>query len=196
MSESKPRSNTAQEILDVAELLIQTRGYNAFSYQDIAVKLDIRKASIHYHFPTKTDLGAAVVERYARQHEALLGDLLLDDGICAMRLFDYYTEPYAAFAETPDRVCLCGALTGEFHALPVEMQQRVARFCEAHQTWLAAMLERGLTRGAFDFTMSTTRMAAMIFSALQGALLVRRATGRVDHLKDVILVIKAQLAAG
>lgn len=195
MSESKPRSNTAQEILDAAELLIQTRGYNAFSYQDIAVKLDIRKASIHYHFPTKTVLGAAVIERYAAQHETLLGDLLRDDDIPAMRLFDYYTEPYVAFAETPDRVCLCGALTGEFHALPAEMQERVARFCDAHQTWLAAMLERGLTSGAFHFTASTVRTAAMIFSAMQGALLVRRATGRVDHLKDVIMVLKAQLVA-
>ena len=196
MSESKSRSNTAQDILDVAEMLIQTRGYNAFSYQDIAVKLDIRKASIHYHFATKTDLGVAVIERYAGQHETLLGDLMRDDGISAMSLFECYTAPYVAFAKTPDRVCLCGALTGEFHALPDEMQARVARFCDAHQTWLTAMLERGLASGDFRFTQVPARMAAMIFSALQGALLVRRATGRAEHLRDVILGLEAQLAAG
>jgi len=54
-------NSAAEEILDLAETLIQTRGYSAFSYQDIADSLGIRKASIHYHFPSKTDLGIAVV---------------------------------------------------------------------------------------------------------------------------------------
>ena len=58
------RSETAEQILDLAETLIQTRGYSAFSYQDIADSLGIRKASIHYHFPSKSDLGVAVVDRY------------------------------------------------------------------------------------------------------------------------------------
>ena len=53
------RSTTAEDILDRAEALIQTRGYSAFSYQDISDTLGIRKASIHYHFPSKTDLGVA-----------------------------------------------------------------------------------------------------------------------------------------
>ena len=67
MTEPKARSKTAEEILDVAEMLIQTRGYSASSYQDISQVLGIRKASIHYHFPSKTDLGVAVIERYAER---------------------------------------------------------------------------------------------------------------------------------
>lgn len=195
MPEPKPRSTTRQDILDVAEMLIQTRGYNAFSYQDIAARLAIRKASIHYHFATKTDLGVTVIERYAAQHAALLGELLRDEDAPAMRLFESYTVPYRAFAETPDRVCLCGALTGEFHALPAEMQSLVARFCDAHQAWLVTMLERGTSTGEFRFEPAPVRMAATIFSALQGALLVRRATGRAEHLTDVIVGLEAQLAA-
>ena len=69
----KQRSETAEQILDLAETLIQTRGYSAFSYQDIADALGIRKASIHYHFPSKTELGIAVIDRYiARFDEALV----------------------------------------------------------------------------------------------------------------------------
>lgn len=196
MPDPKPRSNTRHDILDVAEMLIQTRGYNAFSYQDIAARLAIRKASIHYHFATKTDLGVAVIERYAAQHAALLDDLLGNEDAPASALFENYTAPYRAFAETPDRVCLCGALTGEFHALPVEMQRLVAQFCGAHQAWLVTLLERGLAAGDFRFEPAPARMAATIFSALQGALLVRRATGRAEHLTDVIVGLEAQLSAG
>ena len=56
------RSETAEKILDVAERLIQTRGCSAFSYQDIADALKIKKASIHYHFESKTDLVIAVID--------------------------------------------------------------------------------------------------------------------------------------
>ena len=50
------------EILDVAEELLLSRGYCAFSYQDIADRLGIRKASLHHHFATKEDLGVALCE--------------------------------------------------------------------------------------------------------------------------------------
>lgn len=193
MPELKPRSNTAEEILDIAEMLIQTRGYNAFSYQDIATQLGIRKASIHYHFPTKTTLGIAVIERYIAHNEAILNALIVDDTATSMHLFECYTGPYVAFAETPDRVCLCGALTGEFHALPTEVRKRVAYFCVSHQAWLSRILKRGLRRGEFHFSVPANRMAATIFGALQGALLVQRATGNVNHLSDTISVLKAQL---
>jgi len=60
----KARVDTAKQILDVAQEMVQTRGYNAFSYADISAQVGIRKASIHYHFPNKSDLGKEVVARY------------------------------------------------------------------------------------------------------------------------------------
>ena len=48
---------TSQRILDIAERLVQTRGYNGFSYADIAQALKVTKASLHYHYPAKADLG-------------------------------------------------------------------------------------------------------------------------------------------
>src|SRR5271168_5491364 len=54
----------ATAILDVAERLAQTRGYNGFSYADIAAELGVTKASLHYHFPSKAELGRALIVRY------------------------------------------------------------------------------------------------------------------------------------
>src|SRR4051794_36242328 len=58
---------TSDLILDVAQELLQTRGYNAISYQDIADRIGIRKASIHHHFPNKSDLAQALVRRYRQR---------------------------------------------------------------------------------------------------------------------------------
>ena len=117
----KQRSETAEQILDLAETLIQTRGYSAFSYQDIADGLGIRKASIHYHFPSKTDLGIAVVDRYVARFGDALTAIADDQSQSSMTMLDFYVEPYLEFAATPDRVCLCGALAGEMMALPPEV---------------------------------------------------------------------------
>src|SRR3974390_1012687 len=93
----KQRSDTAEQILDLAETLIQSRGYSAFSYQDIADHLGIRKASIHYHFASKTDLGIAVIDRYAARFGTALEAIAADPSQDAMTMLDHYLEPYAAF---------------------------------------------------------------------------------------------------
>lgn len=193
--EPEPRSKTAEAILDAAETLIQTRGYSAFSYQDIADALGIRKASIHYHFPSKTDLGAAVIDRYAARFDAALAAIAGDPAASSMTMLDYYIEPYQQFAETSDRVCLCAALAGEMMALPEELRQRVDRFFKAHQTWLTGILERGSERGEFKLTIAPAKMARLIFAALQGALLVKRTTGETAQFRDVAASVRSQLSA-
>src|SRR2546430_14450625 len=66
MPKTAPAADTSQRILDIAQRLVQTRGFNGFSYADIAQALKVTKASLHYHFPAKADLGARLIERYER----------------------------------------------------------------------------------------------------------------------------------
>ncbi len=194
-AESKPLSATAGQILDVAETLIQTRSYSAFSYQDIADALEIRKASIHYHFATKAELGVAVVDRYAERFGNALAALRQDQSRSSAQLLDFYCDPYLQYAQTPDRVCLCGALAAETLALPPQIRERVAGFFEDHQAWLARILERGAQRGEFTLRAPATKTARMYFGALQGALLVKRTTGDMTQLKDVVAALKSQLSS-
>jgi TetR/AcrR family transcriptional repressor of nem operon len=189
------RSETAEQILDLAETLIQTRGYSAFSYQDIADSLGIRKASIHYHFPSKSDLGVAVVDRYRARFDAALSAIADDQSQSSMAMLDFYVQPYLKFASTPDRVCLSGALAGEMLALPPKVRERVDQFFRAHQVWLTKILKRGVARGEFELPAPASKVARFVFGALQGALLVKRTTDDPSQLNDVISVMKLQLAA-
>ena len=52
---------TRKKIVVIADQLIRNKGYNAFSYADIASKLNIKNAAIHYHFQSKAVLGKAVI---------------------------------------------------------------------------------------------------------------------------------------
>ena len=104
-------SDTADRILDIVEELIQTRGYNSFSYQDVATRIGIRTASIHYHFPAKADLGRVVIERYsaglaelARAAEAGESDHWL--------VLSSYLEPFFEFTGSRERISLRGGTIG------------------------------------------------------------------------------------
>ena len=172
----KQRSDTAEQILDLAETLIQTRGYSAFSYQDIADSLGIRKASIHYHFPSKADLGIAVVDRYVARFGGALVAIAADQSQSSMAMLDFYVEPYAGFAKTPDRICLCGALSGEILALPAELRSRVDGFFRTHQDWLAGILKRGAARGEFYPRRSARQGRPLHLQRVAG-----RAAGQAHH---------------
>src|SRR6185503_12431598 len=107
-----PTNEAAQAILDVAEELAQTRGYNGFSYADIAAKLGVTKASLHYHFPSKAELGRALIARYHTAFSAAL-EAIDQHALKPGEKLRQYVGLYDAVMRN-DRMCLCGMLAAEY----------------------------------------------------------------------------------
>jgi TetR/AcrR family transcriptional repressor of nem operon len=156
---------TADVILDVAQELLQTRGYNAISYQDIADRVGIRKASIHHHFSTKTELGMTLVRRYRRRWKAFLDEIDQADPDVWTKL-DRYIEPFGATARTGDRACLCGVLGAEFVSLSTPVQREVRNFFADNEIWLTDLFSAGRKSGQFRFPGPPASAAAAFFSCL------------------------------
>src|ERR1700688_4999344 len=114
---------TATRILDVAERLVQSRGFNGFSYANVAAELNITTASLHYHFPSKAELGEALIVRYsARFADALQA---IDSGVPdAPTKLVAYASLYADVLRG-ERMCLCGILAAEYETLPDAMREAV-----------------------------------------------------------------------
>ena len=177
---------TADRVLDAGQELIQTRGFSAISFQDIASEVGIKKPSIIHHFPTKAELGVAIIRRYRDTFAAQLQEISEDPAKSSWDALESYFSPYRFFASTPDKVCLCGALAGEMPALPETMRVEVKQFMEAHQQWLEEILLRGSGRGEFASVDSPELLSRVIFNSLQGSLLVKRSTEDLSQLEDVI----------
>src|SRR3954453_2436571 len=111
----RPASDTAQRILDTAEALVQVRGFNGFSYADVATELGITKAALHYHFRGKAPLGQALVARYAARFADALASIDAGRAPAAARL-DAYATLYADVL-SEQRMCLCGMLAAEYQTL-------------------------------------------------------------------------------
>jgi TetR/AcrR family transcriptional repressor of nem operon len=177
---------TADRILDAGQELIQTGGFSAMSFQDIASEVGIRKPSIIHHFPTKAELGVAIIRRYRDTFAAQLQQISEDPAKSSWDALEFYFSPYLFLASTPDKVCLCGALAGEIPVLPGVMRVEVKQFIEAHQRWLEEILREGVKRGELVLIDSPKSLSRVIFNSLQGSLLVRRSTGDVSQLKEII----------
>lgn len=186
-------TDTASKILDVGQDLIQTRGYSAMTFQDIAAQVGIKKPSVIHHFPSKSDLGVAIVRRYRDTFATQLEEIKSDPQKNVREALDFYFSPYLHFAQTPNKVCLCGALAGEIPALPEAMRLEVKVFMEDHQRWLEEILRSGRRNGELTFDETPARLSRMMFNTLQGTLLVKRSTDDLSQLKDVIKVIKGML---
>ena len=170
-------ADTSQRILDIAERLVQTRGYNGFSYADIADALHVTKASLHYHFPAKADLGARLIERYERNFVAALERIDAEGKDPRDKL-----RRYAALFEDvlrDNRMCLCGMLAAEFGTLPKPMREDMRHFFDENERWLVAVLQQGKREKALKFTGSAAEAAQTIIGTLEGAMMIARTYGDV-----------------
>jgi TetR/AcrR family transcriptional regulator, transcriptional repressor for nem operon len=186
-------TGTAERILDVAEALVQSRGFNGFSYADVAEELQITKAGLHYHFPGKGELGDALIERYAaRFAEALVA--VDRDGSDAPAKLRAYARLYADVFRD-DRMCLCGMLAADYATLPDPMRERVVRFFDDNERWLARVLEAGRRDGTLRFQGSARAVARTLVGGLEGAMLVARPYGDVRRFRTAAALLIDGLVA-
>ena len=185
------RGDTATRILDSAERLVQARGYNGFSYADVAAELGVTKAGLHYHFAGKTELGQALIDRYSERFSAALERIESRVSDAPDRL-----EAYAAlYAEVlrGHRMCLCGMLAAEHATLPQPIRERLTAFFDLNEAWLERVLEQGCAEGSLRLNARSAETAQLIVSALEGAMLVARPYGELGRFDSAVTGLLAGL---
>ena len=161
------RSNKAEEILEVAERMARTGGYNGFSFREIAKEVGIKAASVHYHFPGKEELGAALARRYTDRFLAGLGNP--DDAAAAPEdLLHRFIDAYRRSLVDDGLMCLCGMFGAEIANLPRPVAGETKRFFEDNIAWLTAVMER---RGT---GVKVREDAMKMIAILEGALILAR----------------------
>ena len=166
--------NTATQILDVAQEMVRNRGYSAFSYADISKQVGIRKASIHYHFPSKEELVKALVKRY-RENIARACNIITQSG-------DTPNEQLLQFANLyrdslgDHQICLCAMLAADFEILPKTIQDEIQAFFQGAETWLIALLQQGCDTQLWKCHPSVDLEAKGLIAMLQGAQLLARSS--------------------
>lgn len=177
---------TQQKLIDSARRLIQMRGYNGFSYADVAEEVRVRKASIHHHFPAKSDLARAVVEQsralIVEQTAALAaGDF---DPEAQLRMYTGYWEKCIADASAP--FCVAGMLASELPTLPDDLGNAVRAHFVDLSNWLEIVLTRGAQMGCYELQGSARQEAESFMAMVYGAMLTARVYGDPKVFADIV----------
>jgi TetR/AcrR family transcriptional repressor of nem operon len=171
------------KLLSTARVLTQTRGFNAFSYRDLADIVGIKTASIHYHFPTKDDLGVALIQQYTESMMTTLHGIEAQV-VSHLAQFNQFVQIFEQTSESNEQWCLAGMFASDVQTLSAAMQQAVTAFFSQVECWLQALLERAVAANAFRPLVPISQLAPMILASLEGALLTARLMSQPVRLSD------------
>lgn len=179
--------------VDVAQRLIQSKGYSALSISDVLAEVGASKGAFYHYFDSKEALLDAVVERVGEQVMALVGPIVDEPDRPAI---DKLQRVFGAAARVKgDRKALMVALRRAWLSDEnVVFRERVRRYGSAR---LAPLLERILRQGIAEgvFRARAPEEAARVLAALMAALneelaelFVRREAGEVESERVTRLI--------
>lgn len=159
-------SDKREELMDAAESRIRSNGYDGFSFRELAAVIGIKSSSVHYYFPTKADLGAAVARRYTDRFFASL-PLAPKDPMKALY------DAFARAIQRDKRACLCGVLGSVSGSLPPPVGSEAKRFFELAMDYLLGGKKRqAANRLERDW-------AFQVVAQLEGGMMLALALGEV-----------------
>lgn len=186
------KSDTRARILDEAEKLIRTRGFAGFSYADLATKIEITKASIHHHFPTKELLVLEALKSYEARYLKNLQKLAASEPSTLKRI-EAYGELYLEGLDG-DLGCLCAILALERDILPHNIEVQTKAFFSKHLEWLTETYIEGVESQQLSAKLDPTSAAKLVLSSLEGALMLARITKQTHSFEEVLAGLVSTLA--
>lgn len=176
MNQSTP--DTRERLLTAAQDLIQRRGLNGMSFQDLSDAVGIRKASVHHHFANKADMVNALLQRFQQDFDERVDDIMrarCSGRIRLRRFFQLFQQTLEG--DDCDRNCLCGMLAAEKLSLDAEGLQQVQRFLKGNTELIRRIIEEGVLDGSLCEQASARGTSELVLSTLEGGLLLARCEG-------------------
>ena len=170
--------DTREAILQLGAELIQQVGYNAFSYANIAKKLDIKNAAVHYHFPSKTDLYESVVDTHIANYTLMAQEMEMAS-IPAKAKLEKIINRYSNLVDC-DHICIIGAIAADYKTLPEKTRSKVGTLVELVLKLVEKTLQEGKKKGEFSFKESAKVQTLLIMTNLSAGVQLARITGKKD----------------
>jgi TetR/AcrR family transcriptional repressor of nem operon len=173
------KNDTREKIIELATGLIETMGYSGFSYQDIADKLKIKKASIHYHFPAKEDLGVAVFQAFRKKVDDHILENDFEKATPTEKLTGYFLY-HAQFTIDCNQISCIGAITSEWNVIPSKLREQIEEFNKWHVGFIMSILKEGIKKREFHSSGTLEEQALFVIATTKGALPMARETQSID----------------
>ncbi len=185
-------TDTKTAILDSAERAARSRGFDGFSYADLAADVGLRKASIHHHFATKAALSVALMHRYATTLQTACATIDATEPTGAARI-SAFIQRYRDALDGGRSLCLCVSFSMSRESLPSDVTVQLGRFREAMVDWLENAFALAKSDGTITLVNDPTKEAAATLPLLEGAQLAARAAENPELFENAIQLLTDRL---
>lgn len=181
-------------ILDAAHRLVLARGFRATSVSDVLAEVGASKGAFFHHFPSKSALGYALVERYARTDAAVLDEFMAraeaatDDPADQLVAFLRALEEATGTLGMDQPGCLFVSFVYEQVPETVEIRELIVHSVEQWRQRILDKLHQASEAGrGVPSGVDLASLADQVFTVFEGSFILARATGDPGH-------VRAQLA--
>lgn len=184
-------SQTAKKILQKAQVLLQERGYQFLSFQDLADAVGIRKASVHHHYKTKEDLARSMVRDYSLRLE-VWQSRVDEQKLKPKQKLQAYFDMFADISRNGKSVCPGGSLLLDWNNFSKPVRADLQKLIDMHRRWLIKLLEENIQNKTSRITKEhISSHALMIGASIQGAMQLARASDEPERvLKSIFKQIE------
>lgn len=184
--------DTKTALLNSAEQAARARGFDGFSYADLAEDVGIRKASVHHHFSTKAKLSVELMRRYSAeiQSACVVIDVAETSGGARLgALIDRYRDAL----DGGKSLCLCVAFSTSRDSLPKGVIDQIIQFRAMLTTWLNGVFVAGQSDGSIMGIGDPQAEAAATLALLEGAQLAARAEENTALFESATRLMRLRL---
>jgi AcrR family transcriptional regulator len=153
-----------EAFLDVAQRLVQTKGFDAMSIQDVLDELEASKGAFYHYFDSKQALLEAVVERFADAALITLEPVLNDANLPALRKLERIFSGIASFKAQQKKFVLAiiEVWNSDGNAVVREKLRRLT--VNRLVPLLSVVIEQGIKEGTF--AAQSPEETAMVLTSL------------------------------
>lgn len=170
-----------EKLLDAAESLVQSRGLNAVTFQDLADAVGLRKPSVFHHIKNKDDLALALIDRCSTKHGPQYVAIVEKD-ISAPEKLRQVAKVFEDGLKH-ERPCLLAALGGSRETLSPDATEKLQEAAEGAIDRFAMIFRQGRDEGTLAFEGTPAHAAMGFFAMLQGLQTLCRAKGDTRAFK-------------
>ena len=182
-SNSNIKNDTKTQALNLAKGYLQTLGFSGFSFQTIADTLGIKKASLHYYFSSKEEMGLAVIEDYIEGHKTWA--IKVKDLPSKIKL-EKMVRGFNSLSAKHNMICPVGSFSSDFNNVTPKMKKKLKQFHFLIRDWLMETIEQGKKEGTIKRSLDTEIAADWFLTTLQGGVQIARIRGEQESLKRML----------
>ena len=190
--------HTREVLLQAAFEEIHRSGFRAASVDAILARTGVTKGALYYHFPTKTQLGYAVVEEVIRQRILQRWGHVLEeteDSIAHLIEKLRYEAKHRWPLDALQVGCPVNNLANEMSPIDEGFRQRIEHVFQDWRGIIARLIQQGQKSGHVRADVNATQVATFFVAAVEGTIGMAKNAQDPKLLRDNFTMLQTYLAA-